>query len=160
MFLDNTMIVQMMLDKINTMYSNWFVIIPVLILLMIATITDVKSMKIPNKLNGAFLVLRVLLIFVIGFSWEFLLGGVLAFLGLTIPATIKMHKMGGDIKCLTVVGLYLGIWVMPAFLVITCILGLIYAGGKLFINKSKSNMPFAPFFLATHLILFSIALVI
>ena len=134
-------------------YSNLIIIIPVMVYLAIATITDIKSMKIPNKLNVGFLIIRLLLIPVIGFSLSSVAGAVIGFLALFIPAMVLMHKMGGDIKCIAVTGLFLGGWTMPIFIGTTCLLGLIYTIVKFIKTKSKKNIPFAPFFLLAHIVL-------
>lgn len=140
-------------ESFDFLYGEPLVIITLLLFLSIATYTDIKDMKIPNKLNGAFAVIRLLLIPLIGFGIADILGAIFAFITLMIPAMIKMHKMGGDIKCLTVVGLYVGIYLIPFFLVFTCIYFMIYVGISAILKKKVKNVPFAPFFLLTHLTL-------
>lgn len=150
MFLDNV------LSATNTLYSNNAIVATLLVFLMVATITDIRALKIPDKLNGLFFILRLALIPIIGISFNNVLGAIIGFFLLLIPAMIRMHKMGGDIKCMTVVGFYLGAYITPVFIAITCIYGLVYSLFKLFITKKKGNMPFAPFFLLTHITLWLI----
>lgn len=151
MFLDNILL------SIQNLYSNNVTVATLLIFLTVATITDVRALKIPNKLNGLFFVLRLALIPIIGFSLYDIAGALIGFFVLLIPAMIRMHKMGGDIKCMTVVGFYLGLYVTPIFIAITCIYGLIFSVFKFLITKNKGNMPFAPFFLISHITLWIIS---
>ena len=113
-------------------------------------------MKIPDKLNGVFFFIRLLLIPVIGFGMADVAGAIFIFVALMIPAMIKMHKMGGDIKCLTVVGLYVGIYLTPFFLVFTILYFLLYSGVSALIGRKMKNVPFAPFFLLSHLTLIAL----
>lgn len=154
MFLDN------ILSVTKTIYSNNIIVATLLVFLTVATITDIRALKIPNKLNGLFFVIRLILIPIIGFSFGNVLGAGIGFFLLLIPAMIKMHKMGGDIKCMTVVGFYLGAYITPLFIALTCIYGFIYSISMLLITKKKSNMPFAPFFLLTHITLWLITILL
>lgn len=142
-----------MLETFDRLYSEPLILIPLTLFLLIATWTDIKTLKIPNKLNGAFFLVRLLLIPFIGFGINEVVGAFFAFFLMMIPAMIMMHKMGGDIKCLTVVGLYVGIGIVPMYLIVTCALFLLYALIMLLIKKPIKNVPFAPFFLSTHAIL-------
>lgn len=142
-----------MKETFINLYDNPLFLIVLTLFLGIATYTDIKTMKIPNKLNGIFFVVRLLLIPVIGFAVSDVLGALFTFIVLIIPAIIKMHKMGGDIKCLTVVGLYVGIYLAPLFLVMTIIYFWLYAGICLLFKKKLKNIPFAPFFFASHITL-------
>lgn len=148
------MYIDSILTSMKGLYGNHYVVANIFIFLMLATITDIKSFKIPNKLNLAFLISRFALIPLIGFSLYDIVGAIMAFVVLIIPAMIKMHKMGGDIKCMTVVGLFLGAYVTPVFIALSCIYGLIYGVGKFLILKKCEKMPFAPFFLISHITIF------
>lgn len=142
-----------MQETFEMLYNNPFFLITLTVFLGIATYTDLKNMKIPDKLNGAFFLVRFLLIPVIGFGFADVMGAIFSFIAMMIPAMIKMHKMGGDIKCLTVVGLYVGIYLAPFFLILTCIYFLLYSGVCMVAKKKIKNVPFAPFFFVSHLTL-------
>lgn len=150
MFIDNLKIV---IPEMHRVYENPYILVILSIFLLIATYTDIKEMKIPNKLNLAFFAVRLLIIPLMGFRLSDIGGAITAFIVLMIPAMIKMHKMGGDIKFLTVLGLYIGFSLVPVFIITTCVVALLWC---LLINikgRKLGNMPFAPFFLATHIIL-------
>lgn len=140
-------------ETFSTLYGNPLILIILTLYLSIATYTDVKTMKIPDKLNGFFFLVRLILIPFIGFSFTDVAGALFSFVVMMIPAMIKMHKMGGDIKCLSVVGLYVGIYLAPLFLVLTCVFFILYAGLSAIARKKMKNVPFAPFFLLSHLTL-------
>ena len=147
-------------ESLETIYSNSHVLFLLTAFLLIATYTDLKSYKIPDKLNGFFFILRFVIIPVIGFGIADILGAIFAFVTLMIPAMIKNHKMGGDIKCLTVVGLYVGIYLVPFFLIFSCIYFILYTGLGLIVGKSPRVLPFAPFFLLSHITLVVIQLMV
>jgi Flp pilus assembly protein protease CpaA len=136
--------VQLSLDHL---YSNLFVAILFTIYLGIATFIDVKSRKIPNKLNILFFFARFALIPWFAFSFFDLIGAVGAFVALLIPAMVKKQKMGGDIKMAGVVGLYTGMYLVPVFIILACFYFALYVG------MSKRMLPFAPFFLASNITL-------
>ena len=156
MYLDNFNILK---DYLLELYSNNYFVYSVLVYLIIATYTDIKTMKIPNKLNLTFLIIRFLLIFV-GFEFTYihLIGGICGILFLLIPAVIKMHKMGGDIKLMGVLGLYLGMYNAIPFLIATTFFSAIVSIPKSIITKKKENFPFAPFFLTSHVLFIIISL--
>lgn len=133
-------------------YGNWMVSVALLVFLAIATYTDLQSMKIPDKLNIAFFVIRLILIPFVGFSIGNIVGALVGFFVLLIPAMIRMHKMGGDIKCMAVAGLYLGGYVTPIFIALSCAVFAITLLVMVKLRKVKA-IPFAPFFLASHIIL-------
>lgn len=143
-------------ETFSTLYGNPLFLVILTVYLSIATYTDMKTMIIPDKLNGFFFVVRLAIIPFIGFGLADVAGALFAFVVLMIPAMIKMHKMGGDIKCLTVVGLYVGIYLAPLFLILTCVYFILYAGLSAVARKKMKNVPFAPFFLASHLTLMAL----
>lgn len=151
MFIDN--LTTNLTDAFHQTYGNIWILLLLFLFLGIATYTDLKNLKIPNKLNGAFLIIRILIIPIVGFGWTNIGGAILAFIALMIPAMVKMQKMGGDIKCLTVVGLYLGVYITPIFILIACIGLALYTGVQYVIFKKGGMLPFAPFFLFAHTLL-------
>ncbi|WPS85487.1 A24 family peptidase (plasmid) [Brevibacillus halotolerans] len=132
------------------LYQNPIVAIVFTTFLVLATISDVKTRKIPNMLNGIFMIARFILIPWLSFSMYDIAGGLVAFVALLIPAIVKMQKMGGDIKMAGVIGLYTGVYLVPVFIVLACIYFALYVGA------SKRMLPFAPFFLASNLTLMTI----
>lgn len=129
------------------LYQNPVIAILFTIFLVVATVIDVKHMKIPNKLNALFFIARFALIPWLAFSVWDVVGGIVAFLALFIPAMIKNQPMGGDIKMAGVIGLYIGMFLTPVFFIVACVYFILYVGA------SKRMLPFAPFFLASNVTL-------
>lgn len=122
----------------------------------IATITDLKYMKIPNKLNGIFLginsILFVLYPLFMGDGERAvaaLIGGLCAFLLLLVPAVITGFQMAGDIKCVGVFGLALGGYGLVPFFALALLLNIATNLTLISVKKKekKAVIPFAPFFL-------------
>lgn len=147
---------------------NWFATQPLLVVLLFvyligATYTDIKSLKVYDKYNLTFFIVFTTYIVLAQFDsipidslsiWVHILGMVVSFFALLIPAMILMHKMGGDIKLVTVIGYVIGLPLFFPFFVITCLVGLIYGGTRKFIlKKPVMKFPFAPFFLSSFIIL-------
>lgn len=121
--------------------------------LIIAAVIDATTYKIPNKLNLFFFISRFALIPVIGLSWSHIGGAVFAFFVLLIPAMIWMKKMGGDIKCTTVIGLYVGFPITCLFLLLACVYFLLVQFVRYILGYSVVAMPLAPFLLASNITL-------
>lgn len=138
-------------EQLSYIYGNSFVVALLFLFLGIATFTDIKKMKIPDKLNGVFFLTRFALLPLIGFGWGNIGGAVIAFVSLMIPAMVKAHKMGGDIKCLTVMGLYLGLPLTIPFILLSCLYLAVYSFGGIPFGRPLRTLPFAPFFLLSHL---------
>ncbi|WP_368263381.1 prepilin peptidase, partial [Clostridium disporicum] len=109
-----------LINELNNFFSNQFIIVLLLLFFAFATYTDLKYLKIYNKFNLALLILRFALIYYLPLSWSHLFGAVVGFLVLTIPAVHLMHKMGGDIKFITILGLFLGLPLTIALLALSC----------------------------------------
>jgi len=140
-------------DQFHHLYGQPLIVLLLFVFLGIASYTDIKQLKIPNKLNLLFLIGRFALIPWLAFGLDHVFGALIAFVSLLIPAMIKMHKMGGDIKCVTVMGLYLGAYLTPVFLILSCIYLALFTVVGMFVGKKAGMMPFAPFFFASHLTL-------
>lgn len=147
-------------NDINAIFNNYLLLVVMSLFFIGATYTDIKSLKIYNKFNLAFLITRIIFIFIPNYNLSFGLthigGAIIGFLVLTIPAVALMHKMGGDIKFITVLGLYLGTPLTIVLLVLSCVTMLIYS----FIKKITTNkeikkvlVPFAPFFTLSFVII-------
>lgn len=133
----------------------------VLLFCLVATYTDIATMKIPNKLNALFAVTTTVLFAIlplINGDWRFalnsLLGGVAGFILLLIPAVVTGFKMAGDIKFIGAFGIAIGIQGIVPFLLLASALNLGTNGILIAFKKSnmKKTIPFAPFFLAAFLI--------
>lgn len=158
MFTDSTTFITTMFRDIDTFYGNYYVVAILTLFLGIATYTDIKSLKIPNKLNLIFGIIAIgIMPFMDNSTSEIIskiTGSLFGFIVLFIPAMIKMHKMGGDIKAMVVLGLYLGFFQVPIFLAFACLYGILFVYYKFATGKTVGIMPFAPFFLLAHLTLF------
>lgn len=153
---------QNMLQDMGTIYGNFYLVAILTIFLGIATYTDIKSLKIPNKLNLAFGIIAIAIMPIMDYSTFEIIsritGSIVGFFALLIPAMIKMHQMGGDIKAMTVIGLFIGVFNIPIFLALACITAVAYIFIRFKQGKLVGNVPFAPFFLVSHSILFIISL--
>lgn len=161
LFTDNSAVATL-LQEITGLYGNYLLVAIMTIFLGVATYTDIKYLKIRNSLNLTFAIIAIVLIPFFGFSWgevfSKLGGSAFGFFALLIPAMIRNHKMGGDIKAMAVLGLYLGVYIVPVFMALASLTGVVYLYIRFISNKSIGNFPFAPFFLASHLILFIISM--
>lgn len=127
----------------------------------IASYTDVKGLRIPNKLNGV-LALFNLVVFVVvpiingdgSFALQSAFGGVVGFLALLIPAVATGFKMAGDIKFIGAFGLAIGGLGIIPFLLLSCLLNLVVNLSLVFFKLQKPGhiLPFAPFFFASYLL--------
>lgn len=147
-------------NSLRSIYTNPLVFIVILLFLLFASYTDIKSFLIYNKMNLLFLICRIIFIFIpvysLGFNLEYLIGGVLGALFLMIPAMYLMKNMGGDIKLMAVLGLYLGAYNITILLYLSCITMLLFNFGRKLITKQsvlKLDTPYAPFFTVSFLIM-------
>lgn len=140
-------------ESMKHVYGEPLLWITMLLFLTVATYTDVKTLKIPNKLNGAFLIARLILIPFVGLAIGDVIGAILAGLALLIPAMVKMQKMAGDIKIAFVLGLYMGVALVPVFFVGASVMLALTTFISGYFGKKLILLPFAPFFLAMHVIL-------
>lgn len=163
LFTDNSAVATL-LQEISSLYGNYLMVAILTIFLGVATYTDIKYLKIRNSLNLTFAIIGIGLIPFFDFSWgevfSKLGGSVFGFVALMIPAMIRNHRMGGDIKAMTVLGLYLGIYITPVFIALASLSGMAYLYMRFASNKVVGNFPFAPFFLASHVILFLTSMII
>lgn len=140
-------------ESISQLYGEPLLWVTMLLFLSVATYTDVKTLKIPNKLNGAFLIARIILVPFVGLAIGDVIGAFVAGLALLIPAMVKMQKMAGDIKIAFVIGLYIGITLVPVFFVGASVMLALTTFISGYFGKKLILLPFAPFFLAMHVIL-------
>lgn len=159
-------------SNMDKFFNNYYISIFLLIMFLIASYTDLKHMKIYNKFNLVFLFTYIAYFFIpspIGLGMSLsalgtsLIGGIIGMLFLLIPAVALMHRMGGDIKFIGVVGLFIGAYNIFALMIIACIINLIYFIINIYClkrTKKDSNKPFAPFLCSAYIILFIVTICI
>lgn len=133
-----------------------------------ATYTDVKALKIPNKLNALLAVGNIALFVVyplIQGNWNdslyAVLSALIGFIALLIPAVATGFKMAGDIKFIGALGFAFHPASMLAFLGIAVVLNIV-TNGFLIVTKLKTFeavIPFAPFFTSSFIILMLVTLI-
>lgn len=139
-------------------YQNTIAMIILTLFLLFNTYTDIKKFKIYNVSNLLLVLSRIALTLIPFISYKLtfnnVLGALFSFLIILIPAVILMYRMGGDIKLITAIGFYLGIYMMPIFIFLTLITALSYALIKKKMKQNYNKIPLAPFFLIAHVILY------
>ena len=105
-------------EPILRLFANIPEIILINIFLIIASYTDIKTMKIYNKFNLVMLVTRILMFVVLGIFFKDLIsigyvidcifGALVLSLSFFIPAVIANDSIGGDIKFAFNLGLWCG----------------------------------------------------
>lgn len=139
-------------EDVLSVYTEPIVVIVLTLFMLIASYIDIKYLKIPNWLNGLFLLSRFLLIPIMGFGMSHVLGAIIAYVLLLIPAMIVMLKMGGDLKHIFVLGTFYGAWlIVPFLLVATFMQGIVIIFCKL-TGRNVKLLPFAPFFFLSHVV--------
>lgn len=125
----------------------------IFITLIVATFTDVKKKIIPDKLNAAALLLGIVFWFLGDRKIYYLASIAIAFTLLMILAFATDGKIGGgDIKLLSVLGLYVGLldWCMMIF--ISTMIFLFVIIEKMVRRKIKEGVVFAPYILVGYLV--------
>lgn len=147
-------------NSLSAIFSNYVVIAVLIVAFLIASYTDIKYMKIYKKFIYVFLAIRILLMIIPQYGYPLklshLLGAVVGSLVLLIPAMITMHKMGGDIRFIFVLGLYTGLVPIMTIIALSCVTMLIFSFIRKIITKKdlwKLNTPYLPFFFISFLIL-------
>lgn len=139
-------------------YFNIYTRVVVFLLLGVASYFDSKELRIPDKLNLGFLILRLALIPFISFSWGNIYGLIVGMLIILIPAMIKNKPMGGDIKMMAVLGFYLGVQNILILLIGTVIIAIIYYIPTILGKREKKDIPLAPFVLSSFILMNIISL--
>lgn len=139
------------MGHMDLFYGNIVATILLLVCLGVATYTDIKELKIPNKLNALIAILRVALIPAMGISYYNLFGFLFCFgLFLTV-GVITYTSMGGDIKCAGAMGFFLGLHASVLVILAACLLAIVYSIIRKIAKKGR-YFPFAPFFCAGYIV--------
>lgn len=136
------------------LFDHWIVLAILMVSFMVATYTDMTSMKIYDRFNQSLAFLRICLVPLVPITASSFLGFGIGFVVLVIPAIMMMHKMGGDIKFVSIMGTFLGGGLTIIFMFFACLYMLIFSGiRKLQTHQSVRNIatPFAPFFFLSFL---------
>lgn len=156
----NALLLNKIIFDFNSIYGNGYVLTASFLLLLIASYFDIKHMKIPNKLNLTFFIIRLLLCFVIGIEVGNLYGMIAGFLLLLIPAMIKNKPMGGDIKLMTVLGFYIGVKNLLILLAGTIVFSMFYTAPNLIKKRERKDFPLAPFVLLSFISIITISFIV
>ncbi len=116
---------------------------------IIATITDIKFMKIFDVFNLIMLVTRIVTFFIFGFNFSYLLGGALIFVTFLGGALVTKAQIGGDIKFGGNIGLWIGFIPSAIVILLSIVINFIYRK----ITKNTKAIALAPFLYAGFLIL-------
>lgn len=130
---------------LDTVFSNTLLSITLLCILLYATYTDIKYLKIYNKFNLLIIFIRVIFIFIpnnsLPFTFQNIIASILAFTTFLTMAVIFMHKMGGDIKFIGAFMLFFNFEYMIVFIMIASILSLIYSiSVKAYLKNRKDKL--------------------
>lgn len=130
---------------LDTVFSNTLLSITLLCMLLYATYTDIKYLKIYNKFNLLIIFIRVIFIFIpnnsLPFTFQNIIASILAFTTFLTMAVIFMHKMGGDIKFIGAFMLFFNFEYMIVFIMIASILSLIYSiSVKTYLKNRKDKL--------------------
>lgn len=161
----------------------WSVII-LNIFMLIASYTDIKSLKIYNKFNLAMLLTRVAIMAFMLISKQmtlidafwYLVGGIVMFLMFLIPAMVTLDSIGGDIKFAFNIGLWTGVHAGLLIAVVGSVTNFlfriffvgkedkepffkVFRGIPIFFN-AKRILPLGPFFYLGWTVLFIVAKII
>lgn len=130
--------------------ENNYLLILLNIFFIIATITDIKYMKIFDIFNLIMLITRIVTFFIFGFNFTYLVGGILIFITLLIGALITKAQIGGDIKFGGNLGLWFGFLPAAIILLISIVVNFIFRK----ITKNTKAIALAPFLYISFIILF------
>lgn len=133
------------MDNFNSyselIFSNKVLSLVLLSLLIYATYTDVKYLKIYNKFNLFIVLVRVIFAFIpvygLKITMSNIFSSIIAFIIFLVLAVIFMHQMGGDIKFIGAFMLFFNIEYMFIFLMISSVLNMVYTMSLIFFLKKK-----------------------
>ena len=146
--------------------SNPVIITLMLGFMLFSSYTDIKSFKVYNISNLLFFVTRIILIFIPGVTFSFsgthIVGAIIGAGFLLIPAMYLMYNMGGDIKFLFVLGMYLGAYNIAILIGISCALMLIFSLIRKIVTKKQVkdlDTPFVPFFTTAFILMMAVNMI-
>lgn len=130
---------------LDVIFSNELLSITLLVFLMYATYTDIKYLKISNKVNLMLVITRIIFIFIPVYSLNLSVGNIIAsvsaFLAFLTLAMIFMHRMGGDIKFIGAFMLFFNMEYMVVFVAIASVLNMIYSISlKIYLQNKKESL--------------------
>ena len=145
------------MSKLNFLFSGQFIQTPVLAAvvftyLVLITYTDIKEQRIPDHINLAMIVIRLVLFMLMPQYGIDIIWTVLIIVSTLIPAMVANKPMGGDLKALAVLSLYMGqdvIGFALVFMAVGLVLGSAYSAMK---GDIKTVMPMAPFMLLSYIL--------
>jgi len=150
-----TDLLQQMQEQL-TLTTHWVTIVPLLLFLVGASYTDIKTLKIKNVWTGLFFGLALLLPLIHpSISYPFILSGSVAgFVIIFIPAFLANKPMGGDIKLMAVVGAFIGPLLALVVVIIATLLSIGFLMIQAIMKKDlQSSYPFAPFIAIGYVVL-------
>ncbi len=140
-------------NELIPFFHNGLIVAFLLSAFMYASYTDIMEYKIYDKFNLFLFAMRLPLVFIpiygLPLTWSSYLGCIVAVIALLIPAVVFLQKMGGDIKFMGVMGIYLGVGLTIFTLVLGCIYMLIFSLIRKIITRQQVKhlkTPMAPFF--------------
>ncbi|HBG3571055.1 TPA: prepilin peptidase [Clostridioides difficile] len=147
------------LKEVEDVFLNPIVVITLTLFLLFASYSDFKYLKIYHKFNFIFFLLRIVFVFLPISSLPLTLsninGAIFGFCLMYIPAMFCGVSKGGDIRFISILGLYLGFPLLLNMLLITYCSIIIYLIVRKFIfkkNVTNLGIPLAPFVLIGYII--------
>lgn len=144
--------------------ADLFILLVALPFLVALFFIDLEHMILPNQLVLILFILgvvRAFMLFPMSLGWHFIIasfiyGGVAWFLAAVTQYALKKEALGfGDVKFFAVAGLWLGLQMLPYFMICSGALALIF--GWFWINRSgKGAFPFGPALIFSFYTLFLI----
>ncbi|MFY0516626.1 prepilin peptidase [Lysinibacillus sp. UGB7] len=143
------------IESSKMFFSEQLILVGLLLLyLIISSITDIKSMMIYTEVSMAFVVIRLFLAIWYPISWSNVGGAAFLIAFVFIIAFITYTNMGGDIKAMLPIGLFLGFSNSVVFIAGSiCILLLVGIVVYFATKDRKKEIPFAPILLASYSIM-------
>lgn len=115
-------------------------------------IVDKAKFIIPQKISLLFFLIRLSLFFIYPISLDNILGCILPFLLFWIIAALLNHNMGGDIKFMGVIGLWLGLELTIVVTLLAIILISLVTLYEQFVAKTKYQIPYGYFVLISSVL--------
>lgn len=154
--------VQQVFQPYDTFVDKPWLLAWLMLMITLACISDIKQLKIPNKLNATLLTGNILLFVMpallqgdFGSVGRAVLSAAMGFIILLIPAVATGFKMAGDIKFIGALGFAFEPVSMIVFLFLAVVLNALTNGTLIALKKKtfEAVIPFAPFFAASFVIL-------